>query len=105
MTAPRRWRGRPASVWRTEIGLKFAVAVADTKYRQPSPITTPQAINFVLRQPEFAHLRKYKNGARYLQKQLLDAAEFWGVHPTTRELIGNSRQLYWLIGSRRRRLK
>ena len=42
-----------------------------------------------------------KNGStRYLEKQLLDAAEDWGMHPTFKELIGRSELLeqkmnYW----------
>jgi hypothetical protein len=49
----------------------------------------------VLRQPEFAPLKKYANGStRYLQKQLIDAAESWGMHPTFRELIGRGSPIW-----------
>jgi hypothetical protein len=94
MTAPRKGRGRPPSVWRTEIGWKFVEAVADAKYNHRRLISTPRAIRIALQQPEFAQLRKYST--RYLQKQLIDAAEFWGMHPTIRELIGRSSRIYWL---------
>jgi len=95
MTA-RKMRGRPPSVWRGPIGYKFVEAVALARYYHPQPITTGRAIRIVLRQPEFAPLQKYANGStRYLQKQLVDAAEFWGIHPTFRELIGRSSRIYW----------
>jgi hypothetical protein len=86
----KRGRGRPPSVWRTEIGWKFVEAVALTRYESVRPITNGTAIRIVLERPEFARLKKYANGKTdYLQKQLLDAAEScpW-MSPTTRELIG-----------------
>lgn len=86
-------RGRPPSIWRGPIGYKFVEAVALAKYYSPRPISTPHAISIVLRQPEFAHLQRYK--VRYLEKQLLDAAEDWGVHPTFKELIGRGSRIYW----------
>jgi hypothetical protein len=93
----RKGRGRPPAIWREAIGYKFVEEVALAKYRDPRPITTGQAILKVLKQDEFAPLRKYvKNGStRYLQKQLIDAAESWGMHPTFRELIGRSSRIYW----------
>jgi hypothetical protein len=95
MTA-RKGRGRPPSIWRSPIGYKFVEAVAHAKYRHPRPITTGLAIKIVLKQPEFAELRKYANGStRYLEKQLIDVADFFGMHPTTRELIGRSSRIYW----------
>ena len=95
MTA-RKGRGRPPSIWRGPIGYKFVEAVAVTKYRSVRPITTAAAIRLALKEPEFAPLRKYANGSsRYLQKQLIDAAENWGVHPTFRELIGDTKRIYW----------
>jgi hypothetical protein len=98
MTA-RRGRGRPPSIWRGpigSIGYQFVEAVALAKYQHPRSITNRQAILIVLRQPEFAPLRKYANGStRYLEKQLLDVAENWGMHPTFRELIGRGSRIYW----------
>jgi hypothetical protein len=95
MTA-RKGRGRPPAIWRGPIGYKFVEAVALAKYYHPRAITTGRAIRIVLRQPEFAPLQTYANGStRYLQKQLIDAAEFWGMHPTFRELIGRSSRIYW----------
>jgi hypothetical protein len=88
----RQGRGRPPLVWRSELGMKFVEAVALAKYRHPHR-STPQAISIVLKQPDFAQLRKYK--ARYLEKQLLDAAEYWGVPPVFRELIGRGSRIYW----------
>lgn len=96
MTARKR-RGRPPSIWRDPIGYQFVEAVAHAKYKHTRPMTAGQAIRKVLReQPEFAPLRKYvkKGSTRYLQKQLIDAAEFWGVHPTLRELIGRGSPIW-----------
>jgi len=90
----RKGRGRPPEIWHESIGWKFVEAVAHTKYNHLHLISTPHAIRIVQRQREFACLRKY--APRYLQKQLLDAAEFWGVHPTIKELIGRSNRIYWL---------
>jgi hypothetical protein len=90
----RRERGRPPEIWHGSIGWKFVEAVALAKYYHSRPISTPHAIRIVQRQREFACLRRY--APRYLQKQLLDAAEFWGVHPTFKELIGRSNRIYWL---------
>jgi hypothetical protein len=90
-----RKRGRPPSIWRSPIGYNFAEAVAFAKYRHPHR-TNRQAILIVLQQPEFAPLQKYANGStRYLEKQLLDAANFWGMHVTVRELIGRGSRIYW----------
>jgi hypothetical protein len=77
--------------------MKFVEAVALAKYYHPSPITNRQAILIILQQPEFEPLKKYvKNGStRYLEKQLLDAAEDWGVHATFRDLIGRGSRNYW----------
>jgi hypothetical protein len=95
MTA-RKARGRPASIWRGPIGYKFVEQVALAKYHHRQSITTGRAIRMVLREPEFAPLRKYaKNGStRYLQKQLIDAAEFWGIRPSVRELIGRGSPIW-----------
>jgi hypothetical protein len=94
MTAPKR-RGRPPSIWRSPIGYKFVEAVAHANYRHTG--TTGMAIKTVLKQPEFAELRKYAKGStRYLQKQLIDVADYFGMHPTTRELIGRTSRIYWL---------
>jgi hypothetical protein len=91
----RQGRGRPPSVWRSELGMKFVEAVALAKYHHSEPITTGRAIRIVLRQPEFAPLRRYANGStRYMQKQLVEIAEFFRMHPTFRELIGRGR-IYW----------
>jgi len=99
MIAARRSRGRPPSIWRGPIGYKFLEAVALTKYNHPRPITTPQAIRIVLRQPDFAPLRKYATrSTRYLEKMLVDTAQNWGptgVHTTFKELIGSGKRIYW----------
>jgi len=90
MTARKR-PGRP-EIWRTEKGKKFVEAVAIEKYRHDK--TTGAAIKKVLNnQPEFAEFGKYKN--RYIQKQLIDVAEFFGMHPIIRQLIGRSSRIYW----------
>lgn len=94
----KRARGRPPSVWRTEIGWKFVEAVALTKYYSVRPISTPAAMRIVLQKSEFAGLRKYANGSsEYLQKQLIDAAESmpWRINPALRELIGRGSRIYW----------
>jgi hypothetical protein len=102
MTSPKR-RGRPPSVWRDPIGYKFVEAVAHEKYRNPALITTGRAIRNVLKQPEFAQLRKYANGTtRYVEKQLIDVADYFGMHRTTRELIGRTDRLPWLKQNRNR---
>jgi hypothetical protein len=98
MTPPK-GAGRPPSIWRSPIGREFVEAVALARYRHPAPITIGRAIKIVLKNdPEFAKLRKYvRNGStRYLQKQLIDAAEFWQMHPTFRELIGRNSRLFWM---------
>jgi hypothetical protein len=95
MTGPRRRRGRPSKIWRGEVGRKFVEAVALARYYSPRPITNSQAIRIVLRRPEFAPLKKYANGStRYLEKQLIDAAEDWGVSATFRELIGKGSPIW-----------
>jgi len=94
MTARKR-RGRPPSVWHEEIGYKFVEAVAHTIYRHPRPMTTGHAIRMVLKQPEFAPLRKYaKNGSKGLGEERLGESkkeENQGfTHATL--LSGNSRK-------------
>src|SRR5205814_8849696 len=97
MTSPKR-RGRPPSIWRDPtFAYKFVEAVAHEKYRNPALITTGRAIRNDLKQPEFAQLRKYANGTtRYVEKQLIDVADYFGMHRTTRELIGRTDRLPWL---------
>jgi hypothetical protein len=76
MTTYRRKRGRPPSIWHGQKGEEFQTAVYLTRYeRRHHPISKAQAIRLVLRRSDFAHLRKYS--VRYLEKQFLDAVEFW----------------------------
>jgi hypothetical protein len=79
MTA-RKKRGRPPFLWHGPTGKKFVTAVLVTQWeRRRRPITTAHAIRIVLsRRREFAHLRKYLD--RYLEKQFLDAVEFWSPY-------------------------
>ena len=97
VTAPKR-RGRPPFIWRSDLGREFVEAIAHEKYRNPALITTGRAIRNVLKnQPKFAQLRKYVNRTtRYVEKQLIDVADYYGMHPTIRELIGRTGRLPWL---------
>ena len=101
----RQGRGRPPSVWRSELGMKFVEAVALAKYRSLRPISTPAAIRMVLEQPEFEPFRKYKGKPRYLEKQLIDVADYWGMLPVFRELIGRSSRIYWLRQNQKKLLE
>jgi hypothetical protein len=66
-------RGRPPSIWRAKAGKAFVRAVLAVKIDR-HPIKTTAAINAVLRQPEFAHLRRYK--LRYLEKKFQEVSDF-----------------------------
>jgi hypothetical protein len=71
-------RGRPPSIWRAKAGKAFVMAVVAVKSNR-YPIKTTDAINIVLRKPEFAHLRqRYK--LRYLEKKFQEANDFWNPY-------------------------
>jgi hypothetical protein len=80
VTAYQKKRGRPPSIWRSEIGAAFAYAVfqARSKIRpRLELIKTTDAIRKVLRQPEFAHLKKRYPNLRYLEKKYQEASDYW----------------------------
>jgi hypothetical protein len=88
MTAQRKKRGRPPFLWHGPDGEKFLRAVLNTwwqRQQQQRPISRSNAITIILQQPEFAHFgdrfahlgdRKLR---RYLERQLLNCAEFWSL--------------------------
>src|SRR5262245_52150868 len=81
MTTHRKKRGRPPLLWHGPRGKEFVRAVNITRYerRKGRPLlTAAQAIRLVLKRPEFAQLRKYR--VRYLEKQSLNAVEFWSPY-------------------------
>jgi len=90
MTTDRRRRGRPPTIWHGPTGKEFVTAVFVTQYER-RPMTKAQAIRIVLRRHEFARLRKYS--IRYLEKQLLDALEFWNPWPSYKKLFGRGRRI------------
>jgi hypothetical protein len=71
-------RGRPPSIWRAKAGKAFVRAVVAVKVDRHL-IKTTDAINIVLRQREFAHLKqRYK--LRYLEKKFQEASDFWNPY-------------------------
>ena len=79
MTAHRKKRGRPPSLWHGPKGQAFLYAVFKVQIER-HPIKTVDAIRAALRKPEFAYLKKqYPNHRRYLEKQYLSAKEFWSL--------------------------
>ena len=66
MTAARKKRGRPPFLWHSKAGMAFLYAVF-TVQSERHPIKTVDAINIVIKRPEFAHLKRYS--LRYLEKK------------------------------------
>jgi len=96
MTAQRKKRGRPPFLWHGPRGRQFVTAVSITRYerrrRNGRPLlTAAEAIRLVLRQHEFAQLKKYK--LRYLEKQYWNALEFWSPWPSYKKLFGRGRHI------------
>jgi hypothetical protein len=91
MTTHRRKRGRPPSIWYGPKGEEFQTAVYLTWYKR-HPISKAQAIRLVLRRSDFTHLRKYS--IRYLEKQFLDAAEFWNPFARLRKEWLNANKIH-----------
>jgi len=82
MTAQRKRRGRTPVLWHAPGGQEFMTAVHATWWERLSNgqrrMSRAQAIRFVLKRPEFAHLRRYSKG-RYREKQLSNCREFWSL--------------------------
>jgi hypothetical protein len=87
----RKKRGRPPSIWHGQSGKEFVKTVVVLQYER-RPMTTAKAIGIVRKRPDFAHLQKYK--IRYLEKQILDAIEFWSPY-SHKNLIGRGNPIYW----------
>ena len=78
MTAQRKKRGRPPSLWHGPKGQAFLYAVFEVKIKR-HPIKTVDAIRAVLLKPEFRYLKKQYPNHRYLEKQYLSAKKFWSL--------------------------
>ena len=72
-------RGRPPFLWRAETGEAFVRAVIGVRYDR-HPIKTVDAINIVLKRPQFAHLKKRYTNIRYLEKKFQEASDFWNPY-------------------------
>jgi hypothetical protein len=67
MTTHRNQRGRPPSLWHAKAGKAFLRAVFQIQSER-HPIKTVDAINIVVKRPEFAYL-KGRYPLRYLEKK------------------------------------
>jgi hypothetical protein len=84
-------RGRPPSIWRAKAGTAFVRAVLAVKIDR-HPIKTTAAINAVLRQREFAHLRRYK--LRYLEKKFQEVSDFSNPYARLTKEMRKARAIY-----------
>src|SRR5262245_28188051 len=99
MTTPKK-RGRPPSKWLTlEYGEQFAHAVNDLRMQRREegrPMSRVQTIRCVLKRRDFAYLQEYNTpkGIRYLEKQILQAAEHWNPYARLRKEFRDAAKLY-----------
>jgi hypothetical protein len=85
-------RGRPPSIWRAKAGKAFVMAVVAVKSNR-YPIKTTDAINIVLRKPEFARLRqRYK--LRYLEKKFQEVSDFSNPYARLSKEMRKARAIY-----------
>jgi hypothetical protein len=73
-------RGPKPSIWHTEDGLAWVYAVL-TVQADRHPIKISDAINIVVKRPEFAHLKRYKlPKLRKKYQEILDRKPYTRLH-------------------------
>ena len=92
-----RKRGRPPSIWHAEPGRAFIYAVFEVQSER-HPVKTVEAINIVLKKPEFAYFKGYKR--RYLEKKYQEISQ---SNPYTRLHKEYRREEYLRATSRKQK--